>query len=261
MKLSLSVAAISAASLLSTVFAQLPFTYGADDSGPQHWGDLNPQWEKCKSGQSQSPIDVEAEPTYVQTANGTFKYNYEPITNAVIGFNGHSVQVDWTQPTDTNKTSWIELDDGKRYTLTQFHFHTPSEHRVNNRFADGEMHLVHSAPDNTTAVLGLFLELRISNNPWFDWISELDNEVDDLPSGTDTTQTKLSIESIDLPALANATNGFAHRWTYAGSLTTPPCTEGVTWHIVKEPLQLGIEQFNALDDLQGFNSRYIQDRP
>ncbi|KAG0261313.1 hypothetical protein DFQ27_003061 [Actinomortierella ambigua] len=263
MKFTLSIAAVALASIVSTAFAapdSAHFTYGTDDAGPQHWGDLSPLWAKCKTGQQQSPIDVKAEKPSVKFVKDPIKYKYAPVTNAVIGYNGHAVQVDWTQPANEAAASWIEVA-GKKYKLVQFHFHTPSEHRVSNRFSEGELHLVHRADDGTLAVVGLFLELRITNNNWFNWITDLDRKIDRLAPGSDTTKTKLPIKKLDLPALAKAAKGFANRWTYAGSLTTPPCTEGVAWNVVKAPISFGLKQFNALVDLEGFNSRYIMDRP
>ncbi|KAF9165078.1 hypothetical protein DFQ26_000626 [Actinomortierella ambigua] len=258
MKFSLTIATVLVASIATTVRAAT-YTYGTDDAGPQHWGDLSPLWARCKTGLQQSPIDLGAEPS-VTFVTQPIQHRYAVLTNATVGFNGHAVQVDWTQPADAAAASWIEVG-GKRYTLVQFHFHSPSEHRVDNHFTDGEMHLVHRADDGTLAAIGLFLELKVANNPWFSWINALDNAVDQLPPGSDPTKTKLPLTSVDLPALASAAQNFSNRWTYTGSLTTPPCTEGVAWSMVKEPISLGLEQFDALVDLEGFNSRYIQDRP
>ncbi|KAG0244640.1 hypothetical protein BGW41_006879 [Actinomortierella wolfii] len=262
MKFSLTIASIVVVSMISTTLAEGEphFTYGPDDSGPQHWGDLDPLWAQCKTGKQQSPIDVVAEKPYVTFVKKPLKYQYNALTNAVIGFNGEAVQVDWMQPSDASSTSWIEIE-GKKYTLVQFHFHTPSEHRVANHFAEGEMHLVHRSEDGKVAVIGLFLEVRVANNAWFNWITALDKAIDKRPAGQDPTKIKLPIKKIDLPGLAKATNGFSDRWTYVGSLTTPPCTEGVAWNVIKKPLRLGLKQFDALVDIEGFNSRFIQDRP
>ncbi|KAG0229113.1 hypothetical protein BGW42_001779 [Actinomortierella wolfii] len=264
MKFSLAIASIVIVSIISTALAEGEaephFTYGPDNAGPQHWGDLDPLWAKCKTGKKQSPIDVETEKPFVTFVKEPLKHKYNVITDAVIGYNGHSVQVDWTQPENSSSTSWVEVN-GKKYALVQFHFHTPSEHRVNNHFAAGEMHLVHRADDGTLAAIGVFLELRVSNDGWFNWITALDKAIDKRPAGQDPTKTKLHIKEIDLPGLSKFTNGFAGRWSYAGSLTTPPCTEGVAWNVIKKPLRLGLKQFDALVDIEGFNSRFIQGRP
>ncbi|KAF9975910.1 hypothetical protein BGZ73_000257 [Actinomortierella ambigua] len=260
MKFSLIIATIAAASVVSNASPIPHFTYGPDNAGPQNWGNLSPLWAKCKTGEAQSPIDLGTEKKFVKFVNEPIKYNYSAVAGAVIGFDGHVVQMDWAQPDDPTEASWIEVD-GKRHALVQFHFHTPSEHRVDNHYADAELHLVHRAEDGALAVIGLFLEVQVKNNPWFRWISQLDHKIDNLPPGSDPTKTKLPIKRVDLPALAKIAGGFADRWTYAGSLTTPPCTEGVAWNVVKESIGLGLQQFNSLVDLEGFNSRFIQDRP
>ncbi|KAG9319521.1 hypothetical protein KVV02_001855 [Mortierella alpina] len=254
---------VAVASLIATACAApARWTYGLDDAGPQHWGDLSPLYAKCKTGQQQSPIDLVAEEPSVRFVSQPIEYNYKVLHEATASWiKGFAVQVDLPQFTNSTDASWITLD-GKRYDLINLHFHSPAEHRVNNQYYDAELHMVHRASDGGVAVIGIFYKVHRNRNPWFDWIGSLDKLVDKSKPSNDEAKSKIKykVKHLDLPALAHVNKGFSKRWTYTGSLTAPPCTEGVYWNVLKAPQSLGVDQLDALIDLEGFNARYIQDR-
>ncbi|KAF9099722.1 hypothetical protein BGX27_000537 [Mortierella sp. AM989] len=250
------------------------WTYGQDNRGPQHWGQLDPLYGTCGTGHKQSPIDIAVGAPYVHLQNKGFSnLDYKPIRNVLCGYNGHAVQCDWTATNPASNANSITIR-GKKYYLAQFHFHTPSEHRIDNRFADGELHLVHKSEDGALAVIGILLEVQAKNNPFFNWLTALDKEVDRVEghgilvkhekTGTPVPgkeQIKYKVNKVDFSSILRATGKFTPRWEYEGSLTTPPCSEGVAWNVVKATVGLGLEQYDALVDLEDFNARFIQDRP
>ncbi|KAF9559408.1 Carbonic anhydrase 1 [Mortierella alpina] len=254
---------VAVASLIATACATpTRWTYGLDDAGPQHWGDLSPLYTKCKTGKNQSPIDLIAEKPSVRFVSRPMEYNYKVQHEATASWiKGFAVQVDLPQFTNSTEVSWINLD-GKRYDLINLHFHSPAEHRVHNQYHDAELHMVHRAADGALAVVGVFYEVRRHGNVWFNWIDSLDRLVSKAKPKDDDAKSmiKYKVKHLDLPALARASKGFSNRWTYTGSLTAPPCTEGVYWNVLRAPQSLGIDQLHALIDLEGFNARYIQDR-
>ncbi|KAG0361201.1 alpha carbonic anhydrase [Gamsiella multidivaricata] len=251
------------------------WTYGQDNAGPQHWGALDPLYGTCGTGKEQSPIDVAIGAPFVALQKKPFSaLNYSPLRNVLCGYDSHTVKCEWNSTvTAPNKNSIVIKD--KTYNLLQFHFHSPSEHRVNNHFADAELHLVHQAEDKSLAVVGVLLEVQANSNPFFEWVVKLDKKVDQLEHGhgflvkdpvsgepvPGEEQVKYKIDKVDFSPLLKATGKFTPRWEYEGSLTTPPCTEGVAWNVVRTSVGLGLKQFDALVDLESYNSRFIQDRP
>ncbi|CAO3568721.1 unnamed protein product [Mortierella alpina] len=262
MKLLSTIAVTAAFVIASACAAPARWTYGLDDAGPQHWGDLSPLYAKCKTGRKQSPIDLVAEKPSVRFVSRSIDYNYKVLHKATASWiKGFAVQVDLPQSNNLTDASWITLD-GKRYDLINLHFHSPAEHRVNNQYYDAELHMVHRASDGAVAVIGIFYEVNRNDNSWFSWITSLDKSVDKAKPSNDGAKSmiKHKVKHLDLPALARANKDFSNRWTYTGSLTAPPCTEGVYWNVLRAPQSLGVDQLKALIDLEGFNARYLQDR-
>ncbi|KAF8926790.1 hypothetical protein BGZ58_010913 [Dissophora ornata] len=257
------------------------WTYGQGNAGPQHWGTLDPLFSTCGTGVEQSPIDVAVGAPYVSLQKQQFNaMDYSPLRKVLCGFDGHAVKCEWNSAAansttnSTTNTNTIQMQN-KTYTLSSFHLHTPSEHRIDHHFADAEMHLVHKADDGSLAVVGVMIEIQAKSNPFFDWVVNLDKKVNLAASGhgflvknnvtgeplLGKEQIKYKVNKIDFAPLLKSTGMFTPRWEYAGSLTTPPCTEGVAWNVVKTPVGLGLKQYDALVKLQAFNSRFLQDRP
>lgn len=210
------------------------WTYEGEE-GPAHWGSLSPDFAACAEGKSQSPIDI-SNPVPQDVANIVF--HYQPSKVNIIN-NGHTIQVNY------DAGSAIELEGG-RYDLLQFHFHAPSEHAINGKLAAGELHLVHKSADGKLAVVGILIETG-ADNPAFK------STWDNLPSAAGPQQ-RLSAE-VDAAAMLPAGLG---TYRYEGSLTTPPCTEGVKWIVMVEPVEMSAAQLAAFTHIYKGNNRPLQ---
>lgn len=204
-------------------------------TGPAHWGSLSPEYALCSTGRSQSPIDIAAAAPR-DLPNITF--NYQPSPMSIIN-NGHTVQVNYAPG------SFIILD-GERFDLAQFHFHAPSEHTIKGRHADAEMHLVHKSASGGLAVVGVMLRVG-SANTMFESIEE--NIPDD---GHKVEKPEISLNAAALLPSDQRT------YRYAGSLTTPPGTEGVKWNLMLEPVTISSSQLEAFRLRYDGNNRPIQ---
>lgn len=205
--------------------------------GPEHWAELDSDFAVCGSGQQQSPLDLTAA-TPRDLNNPQVAY----LTGAGrIVDNGHTVQV------DVEPGSFLSLD-GIPYQLVQLHFHSPSEHTVNGNSFPVELHLVHQAESGSLAVIGVLITGGEENLPLVPLISDIPGKVG--------KQARLRLP-IDPTTLLPADR---RAYRYAGSLTTPPCTEGVTWLVMATPIQASGRQIAALArTLQG-NNRPVQAR-
>lgn len=204
--------------------------------GPEHWGDLKPEFQMCGAGMAQSPINIES--TTSADLN-PFQTDYKNTPLKIIN-NGHTIQVNYETPS-------TYMIDGKTYKLLQFHFHTPSEHNVNGYPFDMEVHLVHQNNDGQLAVLGVLMS-RGDENPFIGKIWE------HMPTEINVEQT-ISDVTINAGELLPDDKSYYH---YYGSLTTPPCSEGVNWTVLKNPIHLSREQVQAFANLIGENARPVQ---
>ena len=203
---------------------------------PEAWGDLSPAYAECKLGHLQSPIDIrgtkkEALPPI------EFHYNEAPLK---IIDNGHSIEVDYAPG------SWIMVGD-KRYQLRQFHFHHPSEEHLYGKGYDMSLHLVHASSEKRLAVVTVLLKTGNANGT-------IQGIWDHLPR-TKGHEDEVSGVTINAAALLPQTTGY---YTFQGSLTTPPCTEGVAWFILKTPMQLSSGQLTVFAKLYPNDARPIQ---
>jgi len=206
------------------------------ETQPANWGSLSPEYAACSAGKSQSPINLTAD-FNAQGAPLAFDYKGTPLD---IVNNGHTVQVNY-QPGSTLTV------DGKTYPLVQFHFHTPSEHWVNDHAYDMEMHLVHKTAGGELAVVGVLMQPGQANR-------FLQSIIDHMPQSAGEKQ---EVESVSLNA-ADALPESREYFHYSGSLTTPPCTEGVNWSVLKTPVDASPEQIQAFRKVLGANARPVQ---
>lgn len=176
-------------------------------------------------------------------ANVTFYYQPSEVN---ILNNGHTVQVNY------DAGSYIELD-GVRYDVAQFHYHAPSEHAVDGKLFAAELHIVHKNADGGLAVVGILLDEGAANEAYQPFIENLPEEK------SDAKNTGSIINAADLLPAVQTT------FRYSGSLTTPPCTEGVSWLLMTTPVEISFEQIEALASLfEEGNNRPVQplnDRP
>lgn len=210
----------------------------AGAEGPESWGDLGPDYSQCREGRKQSPIDIV--PAAAQKADlDALQFDYRDMPLKIVN-NGHTVQV------NASGDSAARIA-GSDYKLAQFHFHSPSENTVNRQPYAMEVHLVHKNSQGQLAVVGVFLEQgRV--NPFIQTIW------DNLPKALnqEVTADRSMVNAAELlPA-----NGSFYHWT--GSLTTPPCSEGVEWYMLKEPIQVSAGQVEKFLAAVGHNARPTQ---
>lgn len=214
------------------------------DTGPEHWGKLGDQangsYELCASGRLQSPIDI-VDPSSEDLVN--IALHYQP-SELIMKNNGHTVEVNYAAG------GFIEIDQ-QQYNTANIHYHTPSEHTINGKSFDAELHLVHTRDlgdhQKEYAVIGILLTVGAENQHYRALLDNLPQK-----SGEEfRSQEKLDAANL-LPSTRTT-------YRYTGSLTTPPCSEGVHWNVMSTPVELSAEQLASLKQLFDHNSRPTQD--
>ncbi len=206
------------------------------ESGPEHWGTLSPQYATCSTGSNQSPINLHA--AYeAKLDRVAFSYQGTPLN---IINNGHTIQVNY-QPGSTVTV------DAQTYELLQFHFHTPSEHKVNGESFKMEMHLVHKKGEGELAVVGVLMKEGQANR-------FLDAIIQHIPKHA---EERSMVEAVTINA-ADVLPESGEYFHYYGSLTTPPCSEGVNWSVLKTPVEASAAQIEAFHSVMGDNARPVQ---
>lgn len=212
----------------------------AGDTGPDHWGDIAPGCATTPDS-AESPIDIDKAALAAGPADAV-TVRYTPAAFEAEN-DGHTVE---SVPDDTKQNS-ITIA-GSPYYLQQFHFHAESEHRIDGVNAPMELHLVHKNDAGQLAVLGVLLESGAASEPLAELFSSIPaQENEDAP-------VELQHE-IDLGLVIPTDPTLAQ---YQGSLTTPPCTEGVRWNVFLTPMTLSAEQIAAYTAVFTGNSRPVQ---
>ena len=217
------------------------------DNGPDRWASMNPEWAVCGSGEEQSPVDLTGarvgelpDVTLELPSDQEVQVlNQAGVVNALD--NGHTIQI------NVGGGETLEFD-GKEFRLVQFHFHAPSEHTVDGEHFPMEMHFVHEADDGALTVVGLLVE-EGADNPS---IASIWERLAEAP-GSEATVRIASEFGQDLFA-GDATGA----WYYSGSLTTPPCSEGVNWYVRRTPTELSARQIEAFTAVYDHNNRPVQ---
>jgi len=212
-----------------------PWAYDGK-TGPFNWGKLDPAYKACSEGKEQSPIDIRG-----ARPNKTLpKVDFHYLAGTMTLLNtGHTVQV--TPPVG----SYILLA-GTRYDLVQFHFHHPGEEAVKGKLPDMSLHLVHKSADGKIVVVAVRLN---EGNP----NAVLAALWEHLPKTANATG-KLT-EEMNPAGLLPADRSY---WTYEGSLTAPPCTEGVRWIVFEQQVEISRDQLRTFAALYRVNSRMLQ---
>ena len=207
----------------------------AGHEGPEFWGDLDPKFSTCKTGQRQSPINL----TKMQTGqHEPIQFHYKTSKMSVLN-NGHTVQANF------DDGSYMEVD-GKHYNLKQVHFHTPSENHLEGHSYPMEAHFVHATDNGDLAVIAVLIR-EGDKDPF---IQKIWNHMPDKPTkATDSGETFNAMQY--LPANKDY-------YLFSGSLTTPPCTEGVRWMVMKDAAYASHEQVTKFTATIGENNRPIQ---
>ncbi|WP_417318422.1 carbonic anhydrase [Emcibacter sp.] len=211
------------------------WSYSGHD-GPEYWGELSPKFHACSSGRSQSPIDI----ARIGGSTDGIVTNYRLTALDVLN-NGHTIQLNY-EPGSTL------MSEGREYELLQFHFHSPSEHTIEGRHFPLEVHLVHKDDSGKLAVVGVMFREGQENPD----LAALWNH---MPENANTGYV-----SSDLVNASNLLPSNLSFVRYNGSLTTPPCSEGVRWHVVAEPLEASAAQIDKFLSVVQENNRPIQAR-
>ncbi|MFZ6672704.1 carbonic anhydrase family protein [Undibacterium sp. Xuan67W] len=205
------------------------------EGGPLSWGKLSPANAKCDTGERQSPIDIR---DGIKVELDPIGFDYKSASFNVLD-NGHTIQV------NLGAGNYIMVG-GHSYELVQFHFHKPSEERVNGRSFEMVAHLVHKDANGKLAVVAVLIERgkpqALVQQVWNNLPLEKDDPVK-------------ALTTIDMNQILPAKRDY---YTYMGSLTTPPCSEGVLWLVMKEPIEISPEQLAIFNRLYPMNARPIQ---
>ncbi len=207
-------------------------------AGAGKWGDMKKEFATCKLGKEQSPIDIKDKQAQKAKLDA-IKFDYKPSPLTIID-NGHTIQVNYAPGSSISV-------NGSQYDLLQFHFHKPSEEKINGKTYAMVAHLVHKNKEGKLAVVGVLLDTGKENamlkTLWSNLPKEKEKEV---------APDKVSIDVAGfLPADKNY-------YTFKGSLTTPPCSEGVTWFVLRNPVPAAKGQFDAFGKLYTMNARPVQ---
>ena len=213
-----------------------------DEIGPAKWGTL-PGNAACATGKQQTPINLVAGVAKPQDLPNLI-FGYKPSSLSMIN-NGHTVQMTYAAGSTLGRTGSTDSS-----TLAQFHFHAPSEHTLDGASFPMEAHLVHvDAGGKPVAVVGVFIKAGSEN-------AGLAKAFRNLPAKSGDKSAPAGA-TIDAHVLLPADRTF---FTYPGSLTTPPCTEGLTWYVFKTPIEMSPAQIDAFTKLEhlGHTNRPIQ---
>jgi carbonic anhydrase len=217
------------------------------DVSPEHWYELDPSYAISKDGFFQSPIDIK---TSGSTASAKVKAPVFHYTSTLFGIenNGHTIQLDPLIKNDYVSLNYITLD-GVDFFVQQAHFHSPSEHTINGKVYDIELHIVHKNSKGELAVVGIMIENGSENRILADAFGHLPKE-----------NTKGKIINLDkLINLGDILPLHSAIYRYDGSLTTPPCSEGVYWSIFgDDAITMSNTQINAFKALYKGNNRPCQ---
>lgn len=209
--------------------------YKSPHGGPVHWAELDPKFETCGKGGNQSPIDIRnAMKADLPALNVSYGEAEPTFFN-----NGHTIQV--------NLPPGQKLTVGDtQYELLQFHFHTPSEEAINGKRTAMVAHFVHRTAEGQLGVIAVLIQPGKTNPAFAPVFEHLPREGE-----------KITVDGLklNLQAMLPAEKGY---YSFAGSLTTPPCSEGVSWMVLKNPIQLGPEQIKAFRSAYSANARPLQ---
>ncbi|WP_159737249.1 carbonic anhydrase [Vibrio atypicus] len=201
------------------------------EHGPEHWGEFA---SECANGKNQSPVNIESA---TDADLKDLQFDYEGKVISLLN-NGHTLQ------TSLEGSNTLKVD-GKAFQLKQFHFHTPSENHVDGKEYPLEAHFVHADEQGNLAVVAVFFKLGESN-------STLAKLLQNIPSKDQNIAIKVPF---DADALIPSDKEY---YRFSGSLTTPPCSEGVRWLVLKDVQSISPEQVKQFANVMGENNRPIQ---
>ena len=230
--------AISGASDDKSHTEQAKWSYSGAN-GPSHWGDLSPEFGACKQGKNQSPIDIS---TAIDAKLKPIKFDYAMLVPENIVNTGHSIQV------NIRSGGSIKIDNDE-YFLKQFHFHSPSENMIDHVAYPLEAHFVHANEKGELAVVAVLYQAGNMDN------QALNALLKNMPMNVGG-KNRLSATDTELFERKKSVKNY---FRYSGSLTTPPCTEGVRWFVMQSRPGLSERQLVGFQKaLKHPNSRRVQ---
>jgi len=206
------------------------------DSGPEHWGQLSPEFSLCSTGRNQSPVNLTS---FIEADLQPLTMQYTTEAGEVVN-NGHAIQVNFAPG------STLEVE-GRTYELKQIHFHSPSENMIDGKFYPMEGHLVHADEKGQLAVVAVMYEDGAEN-------AAIAGAWKEMPGAAGEKKPLSGLGTVEgfLPASRDY-------YRFNGSLTTPPCSEGVTWLVLKESAKLAAGQIGQFQKVMGMaNNRPVQ---
>jgi len=217
-----------------------PWTYeGA--TGAEHWADLTPEYSVCKSGKEQSPIDIRhAEKAALPALR--FEYKSGPLKYLIN--NGYTIRVNYHD--EPGSGNFLIVGD-QRYHLTQFHFHHPSEEYVHGKAYDMVIHFMHQSSDGRVVGVAVLLKAGKAN-------TTVQQIWDHMLTTKGEEEEALGVE-VNPGSLLPHDTGY---YVYMGSLTAPPCSEGVTWYVLKDPVDISAKQIDSFAKLYPHDVRPLQ---
>ncbi len=207
---------------------------GAEDAS--HWGELSPDWKECGIGQQQSPIDIVKTSAIAADFNAA-EVHWMPFVPKIVD-NGHTIQVN----TD-GRAGYAELN-GVKYNLLQFHFHHQSEHTIDGAHSPLEVHFVHQSEAGDLLVLGVLMNE-----------GKLNQAVETIEAAWPAVGAEAGGDRYDASSMLPANHA---SFRYQGSLTTPPCSQIVTWNVYADPVEVSAEQVALFASHYANNARPVQ---
>lgn len=242
----------------TAVAQQTHFGYSGE-AAPENWSKLSPNFRACAEGKNQSPIDLK---DFVKAQLPPLQFKYSTLGLNIVN-NGHAVQVNYAKGSQLHPDGHQHapyarmvhyapgsvLNHGEdTFELKQFHFHSPSEHTLNGKAFPIEMHLVHADQDGDLAVVSVLMAEGPKENPT---LAKLWAQMPGKSGDKNKLDAKVNASDL-LPKSKDY-------YRYNGSLTTPPCSEGVRWYVLKQPITVSRAQIEEFSKTVGFaNNRPIQ---
>jgi carbonic anhydrase len=217
-----------------------PWSYDGP-TGAEHWSELDPEYAACNAGKEQSPIDIR---NTVKAELPALRFEYKSGPLKYLINNGYTIRVNYH---DSPESGSFFIAGGKRYQLTQFHFHRPSEEYIQGKAYDMVVHLMHTASDGKIAGVAVLLQAGRAN-------TTIQQIWEHMPK-TQGKEEEIPGVELDPSGLLPSQSAY---YMYMGSITAPPCTEGVTWFVLQTPVEISPEEINAFAKLYPHDVRPIQ---
>jgi carbonic anhydrase len=214
-----------------------PWTY----EGASHWSDLDPEYAACNAGREQSPIDIR-DAQKIELPALRFEYKSGPLKYLIN--NGYTIRVNYHDAPGSG--NFLIVGD-VRYQLTQFHFHRPSEEYIHGKPYDMVVHMMHQSSDGKIAGVAILLKAGRAN-------ATIRQILEHMPTAKGKEEEVAGVE-VNPAGLLPRDDAY---YTYMGSLTAPPCTEGVTWFVLKTPVEISADEIDAFARLYPHDVRPIQ---